>query len=68
MFDKGILQKYTADVYLKNAQNMELPVSLMEFLTPNPWDFHWGFLFEILLYMMLFRGIGLLKSFCLNFS
>ena len=46
----------------KFAQNMEISVSLMEFLPQTQGSFG-GSLFDILHFKMVFRGIGLLKLF-----
>ena len=75
----GIVKKYTVYLILLTtfkkiigmkeifAQNMEVPVSLMEFLLQSQGTFG-GFLFEILHFVMVFRGRGLLKPFHLIFS
>ena len=44
------------------AQNVEVQVSLMEFLLQTQGSFG-GFLFEVLHFTMFFRGIGLSKPF-----
>ena len=44
-------------------QNMELSVSLMKFLLETQGSFGGFFLFEILHFTMVFRGIGLSKLF-----
>lgn len=79
MLFKGIGKKYTADLisltkfkkiigmWEKLPQNMEVKVSLMEFLLPTQWRFVGFFLFQILHFTMVFRGIGLLKLFRLIF-
>ena len=63
MLFRGIVKKYTADLTkIKNiigmkdkfTQNMEVPVSLMEFLLQTQ-ELWWVFLFEILHFTMAFR-------------
>ena len=49
----------------KFAQNMEVPVSLMEFLLQTQGSFGGFFLLEVLNFTMFFRGIGLSKLFFL---
>ena len=73
-------KKYTADLILltkfkkiigmkeKHAQNMEVPVSLMEILLQTQGPFGVYFLFGILYFMTAFRVKGLLKPFRLVFS
>ena len=73
-------KKYTADLmsltkfkkiigmWEKLPQNMEVKVSLMEFLLPTQWRFAGFFLFQILHFTMVFRGIGISKHFRLVFS
>ena len=80
MVFRGILKKYFADRTLRSkfkkvsgmqekfAQNVEVPVSLMEFLLQTQGIFGGVFLFENLHFMMVFRGIGLSKLFRLIFS
>ena len=79
MLFRGIVKKYSEDlieltkfkkinvVKEKFAQNMEVPVSLIEFLLQTQGSFV-GFLFEILHFIMVFREIGPLRPFCLVFS
>ena len=79
MFFRGIVKKYTVDLILltkykkiiglkeKFKQNIEVPVSCMEFYS-KPKKALMDFLFDILHFMMVFRGIGLLKLFPLIFS
>ena len=43
------------------AQNMEVPVSLMGFLLQTQVSFGDFFLFEVLHFTMIFRGIGLIE-------
>ena len=50
----------------KFAQNIEVPVSLMEFLLQTQESFDGFFLFDIL--HLVFRGIGLSNLFPLIFS
>ena len=52
----------------KHAQNMEVPVSLMEILLQTQGPFGVYFLFGILYFMTAFRVKGLLKPFRLVFS
>ena len=80
MLFRGIVKKYTADLILLTkfkkiigmkenfAQNMEVPVSLMEFLLQTQGTFAAFFWFEILHFMMIFRRIGLLNPFGLIFN
>ena len=76
MLFRGIVKNYTADLILRTkfkkiigmkekfAQNMEVPVSLMEVLLQTQGSFG-GFLFEVLHFTMFFRGIGLSRLFFL---
>ena len=76
MLFRGIVKNYTADLILwtkfkkincmkeKFAQNMEVPVSLMEILLQTQGSFG-GSLFEVLHFTMFFRGIGLSRLFFL---
>ena len=70
MLFRGIVKKYTADLTLltKFVHNIEVPVSLMEFLLQTQGTFDGFFLFEILHFMMVFKRIGLSKLFRLIFS
>ena len=47
----------------KFEQNMEVPVSLMEFLLQTQGSFGGFFLLEVLHFTMFFRGIGFKSSF-----
>ena len=47
----------------KFAQNMEVPVSLMEFLLQTQGSFGGFFLLEVLHFTMFFRGIRFKSSF-----
>ena len=79
MLFRGIVKTYTADLTLltkfkkivgmreKFAQNMEVSVSLMEFLLQTQGAFGVFFLM-VLHFMMVFRGIGLWHPFRLIFS
>ena len=72
MFFRGVVKKYTVDLILltkfkkiiglkeKFKQNSEVPVSRMEFYS-KPKKALMDFLFDILHFMIVFRGIGLLK-------
>ena len=73
MLFRGIVTKYVAELILltifkktigmkeKFVQNMEVPVSLMEFLLQTRGSFGGFFLFDIFHFTMVFRGIGLSK-------
>ena len=74
MLFRGIVKNCTADLILwtkfkkivgmkeKFAQNMEVPVSLIEFLLQTQGSFG-RFLFEVLHLTMFFRGVGLSRLF-----
>ena len=80
MLFRGIVKKYTADLLLltnfkkiigmkeKFPHNMEVVVSLMEFLLQIQWSFGGAFFFEILHFAMVFKEIGLSKLFRLIFN
>ena len=75
MLFRGIVKNYTADLILRTkfkkiidlkeniAQNMEVPVSLMEFLLQTQGSFGGFFLLEVLHFTMFFRGIRFKSSF-----
>ena len=75
MLFRGIVKNYTADLILRTkfkkiigmkekfAQNMEVPVSLMEFLLQTQGSFGGFSLLKVLHFTMFFRGIGLSKLF-----
>ena len=52
----------------KFVQNIEEPVSIIEFILETQESFDGFFLFDILHFMMVFRRIGLLKLFPLILS
>ena len=70
MLFRGIVKKYTADLILRTkfkkiigikekfSQNLEVPVSLMEFLLQTQGSFG-GYFFLSFTFSMCFRGIGL---------
>ena len=80
MIFRGIVKKYIADRTIltkfkkgdwyvgKICVKYEGTSFTYRICTPNPRDVWWGFLFEILHFMMVFRGIGLSKPFRLIFS
>lgn len=66
-----ILHKEVIGIKEKVGQDIEVPVSLIELLLQIQWTFVGIFficLFEILHFMMAFRGIGLSKPFHLIFG
>ena len=75
MLFRGIVKNYTADLRARTkfkkiigmkekfTQNMDVPVSLMEFLLQTQGSFGRFFLFEVLDFSIFFRGIGLSKLF-----
>ena len=67
-----ILHKEIIGIKEKVGQDIEVPVSLIELLLQIQWSFVGVFfficLFEILHFMMVFRGIGLSKLFHLIFG